>query len=167
MNTEYSISIFEYEIKTGMYKTVIFNRMDESITNLSVKELFLTTIGFTEISMKNKFFIMQVEFTTNKKSKFNIYSIRTNTDDSIEDISDIGPNTLDKGMLIDAIVGCRPTEDFVRNCKDRIIHKCIYPYSDNINNNVVWNYKWSPDTKDRLTKVNTLRLKEIYEKLKS
>lgn len=153
-----SIAIYEYIIKNGGFDLLIRDNLYEVDANTSAKELF--EFMMTGLNKSNKFFIMQVKYS-DKVLQF--YTIRTNVKESVECISMIGPNTLDKDMLIHAIIGCKPTLKFMDSCSDRIIKKALsYSVVDSEGK-----MNWPPDIKDRLEKVNHLRLKEIYEKLRA
>lgn len=148
------VSLYEFKNKTGNYE-IFKEELLHTDVNTSVKELFDRIISDEEI--ENKFYVMHVKYTMEKPfSDYNqFYKIRTDLKGKIFDISLIGPNSIDKNILIDAIIGCTPPEDF----KDKVVSKCIC-----IQNNKP---TWTEDTKERLSKVNDIRLKEIYEKLKS
>lgn len=150
------ITLYEYSIMTGQYDIVKSDvRMDGDI-----KELF--EFVTTDVDKMNKFFIVRTEYIGLCQAIF--YSIRTDKDGNIVELEKIVPNNIDKDMLIDAIVGCNPSKEFMELCKDRIIERCIefgtIPGEKTF-------YIWTHDVKDRLKKMNALRLKEIYKKLKS
>lgn len=150
------IGVYEYNTKDGGFDPLVAGQLYKDI-NTSAKELFEDIIENMVNDISNKFFVMTVESIIEEPfhSTNNFYTIRTDVKGNIQDIEIIGPNNIDKNMIIDAILGCDITEDFLKSCNDRLVSKSID------------NNKWSSDAKDRLSKVNILRLKEIYEKLKS
>lgn len=151
------VAILEFNIKSGGFITVFAGTMYADV-NASAKQIFEDFIE-PPLDLKNKFFIMKVEGTVDDEFAYNFYTIRTNSDSKIEDIHIINPNSLDHDLLVDAIVGCKITDKFAVSCTDAVIRKCIV-----LENN---EFKWTPDAKDRLKKVHSLRLKEFYQKLKS
>lgn len=153
-----AIQIYEFRVKNGGFTQVIAGThyTDE---NTSAKQLFEFMVENFQHDTKNKFFIMTIEGTSQDEFANNFYTIRTNTKGDIEDIQIINPNSLDKDLLIDAIIGCKITGKFAVSCTDAVIKKCIVLENKE--------FKWSSDAKDRLKKVNSLRLKEFYKKLKS
>ena len=81
----------------------------------------------------------------------------------------VGPNNLNQDVLIDAIIGCKPTPSFYMKCQDRLIDKIVVRplskfYPDSYDED---NFSWTIDAKDRLKKVNVIRLREIYKKLRA
>ena len=152
------VKILEYKIKTGGFEAVIAGTMYTDM-NTSAKEIFENMVENFHHDVKNKFFIMDVEGTVKDEFSHNFYSIRTNTDSKIEDIQIISPNNLDKELLVDAILGSKISDRFASSCTDAVIKKCIV-FEDK-------QFKWSSDAYQRLQKVNSLRLKEYYKKLKS
>ena len=153
------VGIYEYKINNGSFEKVI-EAIIHTDVNTSAKELF---DHFTKGNMEipNKFYIMQVESIVEKpfQDTINFYTIRVNIKGDIEEISIVSPNALNKDILIDAIIGCTPTEHFAITCTDNVIRKCIELRDSK--------FVWRADTKQRLQKVNVLRLKEFYQKLKS
>ena len=152
MEMRCAIKIYQYQNNTGN-----FSKLTEAVTyediNMSAKQLFEKVMSDKQELLKNKFFIMEVDSSDDISDSHNFYSIRTDINCKINEIDIAGPNNLDKSMLIDAIVGCSPMMSML-NTKLVTAHdrgKCM----------------WVPDVKDRLQKMNVLRLKEIYEKLKS
>ena len=162
-NTE----VYEYEMKTGRFKEphLMVLYTDE---NTSAKEMFERVMD-DKNSICNKFFVMCIksQYTDDTNVSISFYTVRTNTRGIIDNIDAIGPNNLDQDVLIDAIIGCKPTTTFFMKCNDRIIEKIVNRSMVDDSNYDEENFSWSDDAKDRLKKVNTLRLKEIYEKLKS
>lgn len=153
------VGIYEYKIKTGSFDKVI-EAIYHTDVNTSAKEIFEHFLRDNSTT-SNKFYTMQVEsiIETPFQDSINFYTIRTNTKGDIDEIDIINPNNLDKDMLIDAIIGCVPTEQFAITCKDAVIRKSIEMVDKK--------FQWGQDAKQRLSKVNVLRLKEIYTKLKS
>lgn len=163
INTEtvkWNIEIYGYNNTDGTFTDVNSSSMHGNI-NTSAKQLFEETIQWDE-SIANRFFLMSIQTiaeiasdgTKPFEDHMEFYTIRTNSR-GIEEISIIGPNMVDKDILIDAIIGCEPTQEFIDSCKDRIVDK------------LVTESEWAHDAKERLSKVNPIRLKEIYTKLKS
>lgn len=152
------IRIYEFQIKTGGFVQVISGThyADEST---SAKQLFEYMTENFQHDTKNKFFIMNIEGTNKDEFAHNFYTIRTNNKGDVEDIQIINPNSLDKDLLVDAILGCKITGKFATSCTDVIIKKCIVLEDKE--------FKWASDAASRLKKVNPLRLKEFYKKLKS
>lgn len=161
MEIRCSIEVHEYEMKTGRFKEphLMVLHTDE---NTSAKEMFERVMD-DKNSICNKFFIMSVksQYADDTKVSISFYTIRTNIRGIVDTIDAVGPNNLDQDVLIDAIIGCKPSSTFLAKCNDRIIEKIVVKIND------YSDFTWSDDAKDRLKKVNTLRLKEIYEKLKS
>ena len=155
MEVKYVIDIHEYQPKKGSFD-LKHTRSIVVDVNTSTKELF-KQITETD-DRKNKFYMMQVIETNGMNETYNFYTIRTDVNGSVEDIQIINPNNFDKDILIDAIIGCKITDSFAASQNDAVIRKCI-KYHDN-------EFVWAPDTHIRLQKVNVLRLKEIYNKLK-
>ena len=149
------IKVYQFENANGCFSKLIEVLNYEDI-NMSAKQLFEKTMIGKEEEMKNGFFIMDVSTSDDISDTHNFYSIRTDLNSKISEIVIAGPNVMDKSMLIDAIVGCQPKSD-----TDLIKRGFIYESTLDS----VW--KWVPDIKERLEKVNNLRLKEIYKKLKS
>lgn len=152
------IGIYEFQIKTGGFVEVIAGThyAEEST---SAKQLFEYMTENFQHDTNNKFFVMTVEGTNKDEFAHNFYTIRTNNKGDVEDIQIINPNSLDKDLLVDAILGCKITGKFAASCTDAVIKKCIVLKDKE--------FKWSSDAVDRLKKVNPLRLKEFYKKLKS
>ena len=152
------ISIHEFKLKNGGFVQVIggTHYADE---NTSAKQLFESMVENFQHDTVNKFFIMDVEGTNQDEFAHNFYTIRTNNKGNVEDIQIINPNSLDKDLLIDSILGCKITRKFAVSCTDAVIKKCIILEDKE--------FKWSSDAASRLKKVNPLRLKEFYNKLKS
>lgn len=151
------VTLYEYDIIHGSFDVVNSDiTADSDINNLFE---FISK----DINKLNKFFIVTTDVIGFGQSVF--YTIRTDKDGNIMELEKIVPNNIDKDMLVDAIVGCKPSGAFLDSCKDRIIERCIENKYDEKHHLVY--YEWSHDVKDRLKKMNALRLKEIYKKLKS
>lgn len=169
MEIRCNAEVYEYGMRTGKFEEprLMVLHTDE---NTSAKEIFEEVMDGTD-DIDNKFFIMCIKSQygdiENSKVLINFYSVRTNNRGLVENIDAIGPNSIDQDVLIDAIIGCKPTSAFLMKCNDRIIEKIVIKTMKDDNNYDSNDFIWSEDAKDRLKKVNTLRLKEIYEKLKS
>lgn len=169
MDIRYDVAIYQFDVKTGAFNNII-NTVRHVTLSLSAKELFAQIMVDYDIDLSNKFFIMKVKYNDdNNNTIYEFYTIRMSLRGSIEDISLIGPNNYDKDMLIDAILGCKPTPNFWMNCNDRLLEKIVVRplskfYPDSYDEN---GFDWTSDAKERLNKVNSIRLKEIYKKLKA
>ena len=152
-----NVSIFEFEIKSGSFReTITVGHVMVDIST-SAKQLFEQIVQDYNYDTKNKLFVMKTASGT-LNEYVNFYSIRTNTRGTIDDIRIIHPNNVDKELIIDAILGCKISDNFAISCTDAVLKKCII-----LENN---EFKWSHDTSERLSKVNPLRLREYYKKIK-
>ena len=160
MEMRCEIKIYEYQPREGKF-SLFTTQLIYTDVNTSAKEMF-KMIMKSKDDMNNKFFTMIIDTTIKEpfEDSIDFYTVKTNVNGDVDDITIIGPNNLDQEMLVDAILGCKPTKEFVDKCNDRIIDKITYPY-DGIS------LEWTDDAKDRLKKVNVLRLKEIYQKLRA
>jgi hypothetical protein len=134
--------------------------MDYEDINMSAKQLFEKVMENRQELLKNKFFIMEVITIDDITDTHNFYTIRTDLDCKITEIVIAGPNSLDTNMLIDAIVGCKPNNEI---SKLKFSNALVYMNKEIRGQG----WQWVPDIKERLAKMNVLRLKEIYKKLKS
>lgn len=155
MEIKYVIDICEYQPKVGGF-SVTYTRSLIVDTNTTTKELFEQIVEIED--RKNKYFVMQVIENTDTEI-YNFYTIRTNKDGLVDDIQLISPNNLDKDILIDAILGCKITDGFALGYNDAVIKKCIKLKDEK--------FVWAEDSNLRLQKVNALRLKETYTRLKA
>lgn len=146
------IKVYEYQNSSGSF-TKLSEVLNYEDINMSAKQLFEKVMMDKDDLLKNKFFVMEVNTIDDMGDTHNFYTIRTDLNSKITEINIAGPNVLDKSMLIDAIVGCTPTSD--------LIPKGF------ISMEVKGTRYWVPDIKERLEKMNILRLKEMYQKLKS
>ena len=155
------VELYEYNIKSGK-----FNLISDDQINVDDKDKYIPSYVFENTNRSynknNKFLIMEIIYVDQSNNIRSFHTVRTDREGSIIELVDITPNSLDKDMLVDAITGCEPTEKFVYSCKDRILERCIMRCEK-----VGHLFQWVPDVKDRLKKMNHLRLKEIYTKLKS
>ena len=152
------IQLFEYQLNVGGFKIELAVTKYDDIDK-SVKQLFQELINEFQYDANNKFFIMKIQGTIEDEYAHNMYTIRTNNDGKVEDIQIISPNSVDRNLLIDAILGRKITDYFVESCSDSVIKKCISKKDDK--------FVWCEDARQRLEKVNGIRLKEYYKKLKS
>lgn len=150
------IKLYKYENSNGSFSKLAELTTYEDI-NMSAKQLFEKVMADKEEFLKNNFFIMEVNSSDDISDIHNFYSIRTDINSKISEIEIAGPNNLDKPMLIDAIIGRKP------RLKDTELVKRGLAYESTLDPEI----KWVTDIKERLEKMNVLRLKEIYEKLKS
>lgn len=169
MEMRCDVKIYEYQLKNGNF-IISAAQLIHTDVNTSAKEIFNMVMDSKD-NISNKFFTMIIESTINEPFdvSINFYTVRTNLSGAVQEINIIGPNNLDQEMLIDAIIGCKPTVKFWMNCKDKILEKVVVRplskfYPDSYDED---GFKWTDDAKDRLKKVNSIRLKEIYEKLRA
>lgn len=167
MEMRCDVKIYMYDNKTGKYKPFAEEVIHTDI-NTSAKELFDKVAGKINF---NKFFVMELESTIEEPfdDSISFYTVRTNKRGDVETINLIGPNIIDQEILIDAIMGCNPTPDFyLKYCNtDQIINKIITrPFcpSDKYCEEY---YSWTSDARERLQKVNILRLREMYKNLRA
>ena len=144
--TSYTYSFYEFDTKSGKF---IFIRTILN-TSESLDRLILSD------KLSNKFLL--IEKGDSEGNHF--YTVRTDNDGVIIEFNTIGPNNYNKEMLIDAIVGIKPTMTFMEN-SDKSINKLIeVSYTEDSK------FKWVIDIKDYLEKMNVIRLMEIYKNLK-
>lgn len=164
MEMRCDIRIYEYDTNNGKYNSFIAAVWHRDI-NTSAKELFDETIRNAD-NIINRFFVMTIESIVEEpfNDSIDFYTVKTNIKGDVDEIKIIGPNSLDADMLIDAIMGCKLTTQFYDKYNDNFIRKIIK--SDHLSPEITV-LRWASDAKDRLKKLNILRLKEIYENLRA
>ena len=160
MEMRCEIKIYEYDIKTGNYNNFAAAVLHKDI-NTSAKQMFDEVIKNND-KIFNKFFVMEIESVVEEpfKDSIDFYTVKTNEKGDIDEINMVGPNNLNRDVLIDAIMGCKPTKSFYSKYKDRVIDKIVEKQNDE-------EFRWADDAKDRLKKFNVIRLREIYKKLRA
>lgn len=154
----FKVTLDVYDIKTGLFYKVIpaTNIRVESTTN--PRDIFIKITNENGIDVKNKYFIMKEEY----ENGFKQYIIRTDREDAITEFNKISPNNIDKDMIIDAILGCEIPKELV-NKTNNAFAKCICISTESGQ----LKCSWTANARIRLQKFDILRLKELYDKLKS
>ena len=146
-----AINIYVYDTKIGK-----FNIINSEIAFIDKNEIWEDFVRFMEIEdTSNKFFIIRTESVDGYDATF--HTVRTDMDGNAIETTEINPNTIDKDILIDAIIGNK-IPDITAKHADKFLKKCIKLSGSG--------FIWASDAKQRLSKMNVLRLKEIYQKLK-
>ena len=153
-----AINVYEFDIKTGK-----FNILNSEICFIDENETWGDFAKFMEIeNTSNKFFMVRAESIDGHDASF--HTVRTDMEGNIISYENIGPNNIDKDVIIDAIIGSRIPDTFARNC-DKLLKKCIQ-LNIGQSPSTYTSIMCTPDARQRLSKVNALRLREIYQKLK-
>ena len=158
------IKVYKFEEANGSFSKVLEELSHEDI-NMSMKQLFEKVTHIIDDDVKaNSFFIMEVNIVMDKDNQFNdthdFYSIKTSSIGTVSDIVKASPTNLDNNMLIDAFIGCEP--DIFR-LDTKYVSNLVNLKLDTIEEG----WKWVEDVREKLENMNTLTLKDIYEKLKS
>lgn len=138
-------TVYEYDVRTGSFKFATNKTSKDSINNLLPWEEY-----------KNKFLLIYQD----NYSNHDFHTIRTDNEGNIIEYRTIGPNNYDKEMLIDAIVGCKPTRPVCMKTFGQMYKKLIESPE-------IGEWEWVSDIKQRLEKMSVIRLIEVYKKLKS